>query len=87
MCYFNVGLHIILRDVKTMRSCPFPEQNCLPSLKYVVKRFLFSLGVRGNFCVLHIPNLLVGDVYHVKNKGYLLEVYMMRWVFLTELCL
>ena len=41
--------------------------------------FLFSLGVRGNFCVLHVPNLLVGDVYHVKNEGFLFEVFMMRF--------
>ena len=32
---------------------------------HVVNTFLFFLEVRGNFCVLHVPNLLVGDVYHV----------------------
>ena len=47
--------------------------------------FLFSLGVRGNFCVFHFPNLLVGNVYLVEKEGYLLEVFLMR--FLTKLCL
>ena len=36
-----------------------------------VNMLLFSLGVGGNFCVLHVPNLLVANVYHVKNEGYL----------------
>ena len=34
-------------------------------LSDVVNTYLFSLRVRGNFCVLNIPNLLLGDVYHV----------------------
>ena len=41
--------------------------------------FLFSLGVKGNFCALGVPNLLVGSIYHAKNEGYLLEVFMMRY--------
>ena len=40
---------------------------------------MFSLGIRGNFCILHVPNLLVGGVYHVKNEGYLLEIVLMRF--------
>ena len=27
---------------------------------------------------LDVPNLLVGDVYHVKNEGCLFEVFIMR---------
>ena len=36
---------------------------------------LVFLGVRGNFCILHVPYLLLGDVYHVKNDSYLLEIF------------
>ena len=39
---------------------------------HVVNMFLFSLLWLG------VPNLLVGDVYHVKNGGCLLEVFIMR---------
>ena len=46
---------------------------------HVVNMFLFSLGIRGNFCFSHVPNLLVGDVYNFKNEGYLLEVFVMRF--------
>ena len=51
--------------------------------KSIVNTFLFSLGVRGNFCVLHVPNLLVWGVCHVTNEGYLFEIFTMR--FLTKL--
>ena len=44
----------------------------------VENTFLFSLGVRGNFYVLHVPNLLAEEAYHVKNEGCLLEVFNMR---------
>ena len=43
---------------------------------HVVSTFLFSIGIKGNFCILGVPNLLVGDVYHVKNEGCLLEVFI-----------
>ena len=39
----------------------------------------FPLGLEGNFGVLHVPNLLVGDVYRVKKEGYSREVFMMRY--------
>ena len=28
--------------------------------------------------LLGVPNLLVGNVYHVKNESHLLEVFIMR---------
>ena len=37
-----------------------------------------SLGIKGNFCFLGVPNLLVGSFYHVKNEGCLLDVLIMR---------
>ena len=37
-----------------------------------------SLGIKGYFCCLGVPNLLVGSVYHAKNEGCLLEVFIMR---------
>ena len=40
---------------------------------HVVNKFLFSLGIKGDFCVLGVPNLLVGSVYHVKNEGFYLK--------------
>ena len=33
--------------------------------------------IKGNFCILSVSNLLVGSVYHVKNQGCLLEVFIM----------
>ena len=45
---------------------------------HVVNTFLFSLGIKGDFCFLDVPKLLVGDVYHVKNEGCLLEVFIVR---------
>ena len=40
---------------------------------HIVNKFLFSLGIKGNFCILGVPNLSVGSVYHVKN---LLALYL-----------
>ena len=44
----------------------------------VVNMFLFSIGIKGNFFILGVPNLLVGSVYHVKNEGCLLKVLIVR---------
>ena len=38
---------------------------------------VFPWDQRG-LLILGIPNLLVGGVYHVKNEGCLLEVFIMR---------
>ena len=38
---------------------------------------VFPWDQRG-LLLLGIPNLLVGDVYHVKNEGCLLEVFILR---------
>ena len=44
---------------------------------HIVNTLLFYLGIKGNFCFLGFPNLLVGSIYHVKNEGCLLEVFIM----------
>ena len=46
---------------------------------HVVNKFLFSLGIKGDFCVLGVPNLWVGSIYHVKNEGYLFEAFIMKY--------
>ena len=48
-----------------------PQRACVSV--HVVNKFLFSLGIKGDFCVLGVPNLLVGSVYHVKNEGFYLK--------------
>ena len=53
-----------------------PQRACVSV--HVVNTFLFSLGIKGNFCILGVPNLLVGRAYHVKTVGCFLEVINMR---------
>ena len=53
-----------------------PQRACVSV--YVVNTFLFSLGIKGDFGILGLPNLLVGSIYQVKNGGCLLEVCIMR---------
>ena len=36
---------------------------------HVVNTFLFSIGIKGNFCILGVPNLLVGTFIMLKMKG------------------
>ena len=45
---------------------------------HVVNTFLFSFGIKRDLLFLDVPNLLVGDVYHVKNDGCVLEVFIKR---------
>ena len=52
----------------------------------VLNMFLFSLGMRANFCFLHVPCSVAGNYYCFKNEGYLLKVFKMRF-FPTKLCL
>ena len=49
------------------------------SLGLVFNMFLFSLGMMGNFCFLQVPCFVVGNFYHFKNEGYLLEVFKMKF--------
>ena len=43
---------------------------------------VFPWDQRG-LLLLGVPNLLVGNVYHVKNEGCILEVFIMRLFNLT----
>ena len=56
-----------------------PQRACVSV--HIVNAFLFSLGIKGDFCILGIPNLLVGSVCHVKNEGCLLEVFIMMFFY------
>ena len=53
---------------------------------HVLKTFLFSLGMMGNFCFLQVPPFLVRKFYCFNNESYLLEIFKISFV-LTELCL
>ena len=61
-----------------------PQRECVSV--HVVSMFLFPSWDQRGLLLLSVPNLLVGDVYHVKNEGCLLEVFIMR-LFNQTLCI
>ena len=86
--YFRVALRekktrntqgelVVVFSLSLSFSCrPFyPEGVC--ECSHCEHVLVFPWDQRG-LLFLGVPNLLVGDVYHVKNEGCLLEVFIMR---------
>ena len=79
MNYIQGELVVIFRTLSLSLSLLSHSPQKLCERVHVLKTFLFSLGMMGNFCFLQVSRFIMGNFYHFKNEGYLLEIFKLRF--------